>query len=388
MLSLPRKQPSSGVTPDAGTVRPFGGVAPFPLVVLPGGGAAGAEKPPGREVFDAYVRRGTSTGLTPRQALVQALAGDDFPWNGTDAVVSSVAAPEAPASVRRMAISVPEEAVQATPTAKPAPAPAPVPAVAPAVAPTKAKLRIAARMSTPPFPMPASLPSGGETSPAQPEPPLSSLSPLAPVPSWNESDMGSPMLPIPEPKVVLAAGGGVTPSRIEVKTGPRAAWPVQPPVARVVGAAGIPVIGAANLSLHEAPKRRRLWPIMAAVLAVAVLLGVGEGWRRNARAKAGNETLAAPRLMTSTPPPAPVASMAPAALREPSEAFRAWARNARISGVREREQGQVRALVNGRLVLDGDVVDAALDLRLIGQNKAERRLIFEEGGGARLEVAY
>ena len=128
-----------------------------------------------------------------------------------------------------------------------------------------------------------------------------------------------------------------------------------------------------------------MWPAVAVLLLIATLLGAGEWWRRNARMNANNDVVAsAPATPSVLATPAAVEPVA----KEPSEAFRIWARSSRISGVRESETGQVRALVNGRLFLDGDLVDAALGLRLVGQSKTERRLIFEESGGARLEVAY
>ena len=115
-------------------------------------------------------------------------------------------------------------------------------------------------------------------------------------------------------------------------------------------------------------------------------LGVGAWWQwnKNAQEEAKN-TLAVAR--PKPPPPAPPAQVN-VGPKEPSDAFRAWAKDARIKGVLERENGHVRALVNGRTVVDGDYVDALLQLRLVGLNKAERRLIFEERGEARLEVNY
>ncbi len=128
-----------------------------------------------------------------------------------------------------------------------------------------------------------------------------------------------------------------------------------------------------------------MWPAVAVLLLIATLLGAGEWWRRNAGGKTdGNVIVSVPVASSASATPAAVEPVA----KEPSEAFRIWARNSRISGVRESETGQVRALVNGRLFLDGDLVDAALGLRLVGHSKTERRLIFEDSGGARLEVAY
>jgi hypothetical protein len=251
----------------------------------------------------------------------------------------------------------------------------------------KAKLRVAARMSTAPFPIPASLPPESTPSLGQTEAPLSSLSPLSPlvpVPSWNESDMGSPMLPIPEPKVVLGAGGAMPP-RADDKAGSRVAWPVNPPIARGATGAVVPPVLGVGLPVKDAPRKRSLWPAVTVLLVMAMLGGAGAWWWRNERPSTVEGTVAA------APATAPVLSAVAAqtaAPTEPSEAFRIWARNARISGVREREQGQVRALVNGRLFLAGDLVDATLGLRMIGQSRTERRLIFEEGSGARLEVAY
>ena len=372
MLSL-RKKSSSGPSPETGTASPFGGGVPFPLVVLPGGGAA-PQQPSGGEIFDARVRRAPSVDVTARQAMVRALAGSEFPGGLT------APTPGAAALFKQAA---PGE--RATPKSAAADAPAPSPA-APAREEGRRKLRIATRSTAAPFPVPAETPSEGAMArpePPAPFPPAPTL-PMPSLPGWSDQGMGSPTLPIPEPTAMPALGSAATTTPWGGSTtGAGSPWPVLPVRDARVGAAvgaRLPVPAA-----HETERKGRFGLIVAGLVLAVSALGVGAWWQWNKNAQEeAKKTLAVARPKPPSAPPAHV-NVGP---KEPSDAFRAWAREARIKGVLERENGHVRALVNERTVVDGDYVDALLQLRLVGLNKAERRLIFEERGEARLEVNY
>ena len=373
MLSL-RKKSSSGPSPETGTASPFGGGVPFPLVVLPGGGAA-PQQAPGGEIFDARVRRAPSVDVTARQAMVRALAGSEFPWGLT--------APT-PGTAALFRQTAPGERAAQKSAAADAPTPSPA---APAREEGRRKLRIATRSTAAPFPVPAETPSEGAMArpePPAPFPPAPTL-PMPSLPGWSDQGMGSPTLPIPEPTAMPALGSPATATPWGGSAGGIGSpWPVLPvrdAKAGVPGRAG-PLVPAA----HEPERKGRFGLIVAGLVLAVSALGVGAWWQwnKNAQEEAKN-TLAVARPKPQPPAPPAQVNVGP---KEPSEAFRAWAREARIKGVLERENGHVRALVNGRTVVDGDYVDALLQLRLVGLNKAERRLIFEERGEARLEVNY
>ncbi len=84
----------------------------------------------------------------------------------------------------------------------------------------------------------------------------------------------------------------------------------------------------------------------------------------------------APPTNLSTPPPRPKASIA----------FQAYVGALRITGVLQRER--VRAVIDGRTVFAGDMVDAVLGVRLVSADLVNRLLWFEDATGAQLSLPY
>ncbi len=66
--------------------------------------------------------------------------------------------------------------------------------------------------------------------------------------------------------------------------------------------------------------------------------------------------------------------------------FQAYVGSLRITGVLQRER--VRALIDGRTVFAGDMVDAALGIRLTGADFVARQLVFEDATGAQIFLPY
>ncbi len=79
-------------------------------------------------------------------------------------------------------------------------------------------------------------------------------------------------------------------------------------------------------------------------------------------------------------PPPPV-DRPPASIQ-----FQAYVGGLRITGVLQRER--VRALIDGRTVFAGDMVDAALGIRLTGADFVARQLVFEDATGAQIFLPY
>ena len=79
-------------------------------------------------------------------------------------------------------------------------------------------------------------------------------------------------------------------------------------------------------------------------------------------------------------PSAPVE--APAAAVPPSEAFRAWVSQARVSGVRS--GAQARAFINDRVIRQGETVDSGLGIVFVGVDSNRSILLFRDGTGAEL----
>lgn len=71
---------------------------------------------------------------------------------------------------------------------------------------------------------------------------------------------------------------------------------------------------------------------------------------------------------------------------QPTPRFRRYADNLRVSGVFQ--GANPRALIDGRVVRVGEVLDAAAGIRFVGLDAAKRELILEENGGAVLRVKY
>ena len=77
------------------------------------------------------------------------------------------------------------------------------------------------------------------------------------------------------------------------------------------------------------------------------------------------------------------ASMPIAAAADASAAFREFVANAKISGVAD-----TRALINGRLVRTGEVVDPALGIRFHAVDREAKQLIFRDFNGAQVARRY
>lgn len=84
---------------------------------------------------------------------------------------------------------------------------------------------------------------------------------------------------------------------------------------------------------------------------------------------------------------APLPDHSPATPRpKASIAFQAYVGALRITGVLQRER--VRAVIDGRTVFAGDMVDAVLGVRLVGADLNGRLLWFEDATGAQLSLPY
>jgi hypothetical protein len=86
---------------------------------------------------------------------------------------------------------------------------------------------------------------------------------------------------------------------------------------------------------------------------------------------------------TTTVAPGLSASMPIAAAEDASAAFREFVANAKISGVAE-----TRALINGRLVRTGEIVDPALGIRFHTVDRETKQLIFRDFSGAQVGRRY
>lgn len=93
-------------------------------------------------------------------------------------------------------------------------------------------------------------------------------------------------------------------------------------------------------------------------------------------AVAPSSSASAPPANLSTSSPRPRASIA----------FQAYVEALRITGVLQRER--VRAVIDGRTVFAGDMVDAVLGVRLVSADLVSRLLWFEDATGAQLSLPY
>jgi hypothetical protein len=78
-----------------------------------------------------------------------------------------------------------------------------------------------------------------------------------------------------------------------------------------------------------------------------------------------------------SPPPAPPA---------PSPRFVRYAESIRVSGVFQGSPS--RALIDGRIVRAGDLLDPALGIKFVAVDADTKHLILEEPSGARMRVKY
>ena len=406
----------------------------FPYVVL--GNGAGAEgrgrgltltrrsatpvaaKAAKNPVFEAYVRRSAPAGRTARQALVLALAEADAPAGGPAAGedfssygVTSAPAPAAPEPVAAAAVPKVSSPVRLARKARmtvetPAdkePAPLmPLPTAASAVPfmpalpaePTPesmpGKLKVALRRSgagTPPPVAPL----------ARSEPPSEASFLMGPVMDGTRA----PLLPIP---------------------GVAAAIPIPAPAGEMAGAKAGQTSGflvpltvpgaetekkenkaaAASVPKKADPERGVLWGRMAtaAVIAAFLILGSYEWQQRGLwpfHAESG------PAIVAATPAPmaqfwkvevtAGQAVPAAAALTAdavdrpaPGRDFVQMVERFKITGVLQTKPA--RAIVDGRIVEAGEMVDFARGIRMVGLDREKHLVIFEDQTSARAAVRY
>lgn len=86
---------------------------------------------------------------------------------------------------------------------------------------------------------------------------------------------------------------------------------------------------------------------------------------------------------TTTVAPGLSASMPIAAAADASAAFREFVANAKVSGVAE-----TRALINGRLVRAGEIIDPTFGIRFLGVDRETKQLIFQDFSGAQVGRRY
>lgn len=301
-------------------------------------------------------------------------------------------------------------------------------------------------VNTPPPFDPATLPASvAATAPTQPEPdvvgthsapplvPLPSLVPTAGNPSVNRPEvpaMGfggstlTPLSPLSPPSGLKPLAPLSTPSGLPVKPGLAAspATPLATPVvkahhprrdllifilllvllsaaafwgyqkiygsAETADAAASPAVSAPVATPPTPPP-----PAPAGQPAIspgAVVMDVG-GTALTSEPVAGSATVAAGE--DEIPPAAPSATTAYEAeapqqvpAPQPSVRFRRYIETLRVSGV---FQGATpRALINGRVVRVGEVLDAAAGIRFVGLDTTTRELILQETGGALLRAKY
>lgn len=89
---------------------------------------------------------------------------------------------------------------------------------------------------------------------------------------------------------------------------------------------------------------------------------------------------------TVTTAPEPAAPIAPPPPPPPSPRFVRYAEGLKISGV---FQGSpARALVDGRVVREGDVLEPNLGIRFVAVDAATKHLVLQDGTGAQVRVKY
>ncbi|MBC8008495.1 MAG: hypothetical protein H7067_00180, partial [Burkholderiales bacterium] len=128
-------------------------------------------------------------------------------------------------------------------------------------------------------------------------------------------------------------------------------------------------------------KQSPYWPFRMKSVAVA---GASEARTDTASGttESGGETVAPARPIANTTVAAPATPARPA----PGAAFTGVLERLKITGVLQGEP--VRAIIDGRLVQAGDLVEVAREVRLVGLDVAGRQLIFEDRTTARASVRY
>lgn len=342
-------------------------LVPFPYVVL--GGRDDLAEAAGGEVaapilenerawFVAHVDLGAPRWVNAREALVKSLAieepmapapaQDDAAWDGGAPTLA------------------PLDAAQVAMRAPVIPAPAPAPALAPAPAiKLRAKRRAPSLNTNPPMLAPVEPVVGAEDAGDSVLPLLKEgLAPLVPIPGLG------------------GAGGFVAPPLVEDVVAARA--PARQSAGRfkkavgmvllcgLLGVAGILLFqelmpSGARASIAEPVVEAKVVPEASAPVVAAV-----------PASPAANEPAVAS---------APVAEVvAPAAPAHASPEFANYVSSLRVSGVSL--GASPRALINGRMVHVGDLIDPALGVRLVAVDGAARNLVFEDNSTALVRARY
>lgn len=93
--------------------------------------------------------------------------------------------------------------------------------------------------------------------------------------------------------------------------------------------------------------------------------------------------------MATTPATAvakPAVPQAPKVAPPPSTEFRALIVNLRVNGVFQ--GAHPRALLNGRLLNAGEILDQTLQVRFMGIDAPHKQLLFEDGSGSVVQRHY
>jgi hypothetical protein len=388
----------------AAKAGPGNSVAPFPFAVfvrdeLDTKTKADSAAAPDLSIFSAYARREAAPSDAPRVALVRLLADEhrrsQLARDELAVGLDHRAPKAAPPVYSAPAVVSPPNADQA------APAPAPV-------------LRLVARDDLPAldnlFP-----PVVGSNPPPAPE-----IAPLLPIPGLSTPRVAvAPPKPAPavapRPMVPVAGGEAVAPfARLSPPVQDSTNLPplvipsayVRPEAPLPLPALSIPTPApAARAATSPSVLSWGRIGITAAAL-LAMVAGADfvlrRGWffpptlspQASADATApldggkfGGPMPADPTMALETPSiVAPAAKPAAAESPAPSPEFSGVVAGLKISGV---VQGTpVVALVNGRKIRSGELLSIDSDIRLVGADFAERRLIFEDGTTARASVGY
>lgn len=224
--------------------------------------------------------------------------------------------------------------------------------------PSRPKLRLSERAPAP-SPAPAAPP---------PTPERVFRAPALPVP-------GTPAVKLPPPPPPAAAApAGRPPLRVAERPAAPAAAPLPPPAER---SSVLPLVGAL------------VCVVGAALFYTQVLRPRREAREaREAAAAAATPAAPSPAAAPAASAPGPEASV-PAVLERAdpgaSAEFRARVTNLRLSGVFEGEPS--RAMIDGRLVRAGEVIDERLGVRFDGLEPG-RRLRFRDATGATVVRKY
>lgn len=349
-------------------------------------------------------------------ATIAATSTSENPETKPDPITpshDSIATPPAPSLKLRVGARppAPVDSVNTPPPFDPATRPA---SVAAPIPPQPEPEAVGTRSTPPLVPLPSLVPTTGNPSVSRPEVPAmgfggSTLTPLSPL------SPPSGLMPLP----ALATPAGLT-----VKPG-LAASPMTPAT-------------TPSAKAHHPRRDLLIFTLLLVLLSAAAFWGYRKIYGSDEIANtAESSTVSAPVATTPAPPPPapagqpaispgtvvmdvggtaltsepiaesstiaagpeetpPTAAAAPTAdetetrqlvaTAQPTMRFRRYIETLHVSGV---FQGATpRALINGRVVRVGEVLDAAAGIRFVGLDTATRELILQETGGALLRAKY